>query len=99
MESLRCILGNISVRVLETTSPDDVVHLYSALGLLVVLHTTERYLPSTTDMLFCDDVLNVGRSTSKNEISKNHSTFYYRHQIVSKVTKACSSQAENVHID
>ena len=55
------------------TSPDDVVHLYSALGLLVALQTTERYLPSTTDILFCDDVLNVGVSRSKNKDLQHYS--------------------------
>ena len=49
--------------------PGELVHLYSACGLLVALHTTERYLPSTIDILLCDDVLNVGLSRSENNNS------------------------------
>ena len=70
--SLRCIFGSISVRVVGTTTPDDVVHLNSVFTLVVALHTTERYLPSTTDVAICDDVLNVGLSRSKNEDLHNH---------------------------
>ena len=50
------------------TSPDEVVHLYSAFGLLFALHTTKRYLPSITDTLPCDDVLSVGLSRSENKV-------------------------------
>ena len=40
--------------------PDEVVHLYVAIGLLVALQATEKYLPSITDTLVGDVVLNVG---------------------------------------
>ena len=70
------------------TSPDELVHLYSAFGLLVALHTTDRYLPSTIDILFCDDVLNVGRSRSMNQESrKSFYTFYYYNQVRTKPKK------------
>ena len=46
------------------TCPVELIHLYFAVGLLVALHTTDRDLPSTIDILLCDDVLNVGRSRS-----------------------------------
>ena len=66
------------------TCPDELVHLYSAFGLLVALHTIEIYLPSITDILFCDDVLNVGSSRSGNKHnSHTHYTVQYSLTVIS----------------
>ena len=66
------------------TCPDELVHLYSAFGLLVALHTIEIYLPSITDILFCDDVLNVGLSRSGNKHNNHtHYTVQYCLTVIS----------------
>ena len=58
--SVLFIFSNTKSDVLDMILPDEVVHLYVAIGLLVALQATEKYLPSITDTLVGDVVLNVG---------------------------------------
>ena len=54
------IFSNTSLFVLDMIFPDELVHVYVAIGLAAALQAIERYLPSITDILLADVVLNVG---------------------------------------